>query len=118
MFGESAFEVRHDFVPQPHIGERAANHDFVITAPRAVGIEVRGLDAMVDEILSGGAVLLNGTRRRDVIGSDAIAKHRQHTGATNVLDRARLNSHFIEIRCEAYVSGILLPRVSFSLGHR
>ncbi len=44
---DAAFGAGRELVAQAHVGERAAHHDFVIAAARAVGVEVRGLHAML-----------------------------------------------------------------------
>src|SRR5690606_36951069 len=45
-----------DLVLEPDVRERAAGHDPVVAAARAVGVEVLLLDAALDEVLPGGAV--------------------------------------------------------------
>ncbi len=54
LVGHAALGARRELVAQTDIGERAAHHHFVVTAPRAVAVEVGGLDAAVDEVLTGG----------------------------------------------------------------
>src|SRR5690606_25677756 len=44
-------------IAQTHVGEGAAHHDLVVAAPRAVGVEVLRLNALLNEVLAGGAVL-------------------------------------------------------------
>jgi hypothetical protein len=83
--------VGNHLVAQPHVGERAAHHDFVIAAPRAIGIEIPRLYAMLDQIFSSRAVLLDRTSRRNVVGGNAVAQYRQHTRALDVLDRRGLS---------------------------
>jgi hypothetical protein len=73
----------HQFVAQADVGESAADHDFVIAAARAVGVEVGGLDAVLLQIFSGGAVFLDRAGGRDVVGGNAVAQHRQHAGRAN-----------------------------------
>jgi len=46
----------------------------VIAAARAVRVEVGGLDAVLLQIFSGGAVFLDGSSGRDVVGGDAVAE--------------------------------------------
>ena len=43
-------------VAQPDVAESAANHHLVIAAPGAEAVEVLSLDAVLDEVLAGGAV--------------------------------------------------------------
>ena len=58
--GDAAFGAGGEFVAQADVGEGAADHDFVIAAARAVAVEVGGRDAVVGQVLAGGAVLLDG----------------------------------------------------------
>ena len=46
----SAFSAWSKLVPQPDVGKRAAHHNFVIAAARAVGIEVGRLHALFDQV--------------------------------------------------------------------
>src|SRR5258706_1929231 len=38
--GYSTFDARDHLIPEANVGERAAHHDFVVHAPRAVVVEV------------------------------------------------------------------------------
>ena len=62
-------------------GERAAHHHFVIAAAGAVRIEVRRSHAVRDQPLAGGTRRRNRAGRRDVVGGDRVAEHRQHARA-------------------------------------
>ena len=53
--GEAALGARRELVAQPDVGERAADHHLVVAAARAVGVEVALLDAVLGEVLAGGA---------------------------------------------------------------
>ena len=55
----AAFAAAHHLVPDADIGEGAAHHHFVIAAARAVGIEIRELHAVLQQIFAGGTVLLD-----------------------------------------------------------
>ena len=48
--GEAALGARRQLVAQPDVGERAADHHLVVAAPRAVGVEVPLLDAVLGEV--------------------------------------------------------------------
>ncbi len=87
MAGEAAFGAGGELVFEADVGEGAADHDFVVAAAGAVGVEVGGLNAMGDEIFAGGAVLLDRAGRRDVIGRDAVAEQGEDAGAVDVLRR-------------------------------
>src|SRR5207249_9201705 len=110
--------ARRELVLQPYVRERAAHHHLVVAAARAVRVEVDRLDAMADEILTGGTRLPDGPRRRDVVGRDAVAQEAQHPGAADVAHRPRLRRHAVEIRRAADVGGRRLPRKAVALGHR
>ncbi len=114
---ECALAFRHQLVAQAHIGEGAAHHDFVIAAARSVGVEVRRLHAVRDEVLSRRAVRLDGSGRRDVIGGDAVAEIAEHACAGDVFHRRRLLRHVVEVRGIFYVGRVLLPRKGLSLRH-
>ena len=55
MHGHAAFDAGHHLVLDADIGEGAAHHHFVIAAPRAIGVEVDGGDAVLDQIFAGRA---------------------------------------------------------------
>src|ERR1035438_1667649 len=44
---DAAFGAGRELVAQAHIGESAADHDFMIAAARAVAVEVRRLDTVI-----------------------------------------------------------------------
>ena len=52
----AALGAGRELVAQADVGERAAHHHLVVAAARAVGVEVRGLDAVRDQVLPGRAV--------------------------------------------------------------
>src|SRR6266702_1930322 len=54
--GHAALGARRELVAQPDVGERAADHHFVVAAPRAVGVEVTPLDPVAGQVLPGRAV--------------------------------------------------------------
>ena len=54
MDGPAALGAGRELIAQANIGERAAHHHFVIAATRAIGIEILRLDAVRDQIFSGG----------------------------------------------------------------
>ena len=47
----AAFGARRHLIAQPHVGERAAHHHFVVAAARAVRVEVARLHAVRDQVL-------------------------------------------------------------------
>ena len=56
--GEAALALRHQAVPEPDVGEGAADHDLVVAAARAVGVELARLDALLEQPAPGRAVAL------------------------------------------------------------
>ncbi len=63
----------HELVLQADVRERAADHDLVVAAARAVGVEVLALDAVLGQVLPGRAVDLDVAGRADVVGRDRVA---------------------------------------------
>ena len=78
--GASLFEA--------HVGEGAADHDFVVAAAGAVGVEVGGLDAVVGEIVAGRAVGFDVAGGGDVVGGDGVAENGEDARAENVVTGA------------------------------
>src|SRR5271169_4810887 len=89
----------------------------MVAAPRAVGIEIGGLDAMLDQILSRWAVFLDRAGGRDVIGGNAVAEHCQHARILDIFHRNRLQRHTVEVGSAADVSRIFIPRVGLAFGY-
>ena len=54
--GDAALDARHHLVLDADIGERAAHHDLVIAAPRAVLVEVLRAHLMIAQIFAGRAI--------------------------------------------------------------
>src|SRR3569832_2780444 len=75
----AAFAARQNLVANADDGEGAAHHHYVITAPRAVGVEIRRGHALFDEIASRRALRADAARGRDVIGGHRITEHHKHT---------------------------------------
>src|ERR1700693_3666791 len=46
-----------ELVAEADVAERAAHHHLVVAAPRAEAVELAALDAVLDEVATGGAVL-------------------------------------------------------------
>jgi hypothetical protein len=59
IHGHTAFGARCEKVAQPDVRESAAHHHLVVPAPRAVGVEVSWLHAVLDEVAPGRAVALD-----------------------------------------------------------
>src|SRR5699024_23818 len=54
--GEATLDSIEELVLQTDVREGSADHDFVVAATRAVGVEVLALDAVLDEVLAGRGV--------------------------------------------------------------
>src|SRR5688572_26603220 len=52
----SALGAGRELVAQPRVGEGAAHHDLMVPAARAVGVEVRRLDPLLDQVPPSGAI--------------------------------------------------------------
>ena len=105
-------------IAQADVGEGAAHHHFVVAAARAVGIEVLGLDAVRDQIFSGGAIRLNRAGGRDVVGGDAVAQHGERAHAVQIAEGDGLQRHVFEIRRMLDVGGFFVPGVEIAFGDR
>ena len=105
-----ALAARDELVPQAHVRERAAHHHLVVAAARAVRVELAPLDAVLDEVLPGGRVRPDRAGRRDVVGRDRVAEHDEAARADDVLDGAGLARHAVEVRRQAHVRRVRLPR--------
>ena len=105
-------------VAQPDVGEGAADHDLVVAAARAVGVEVTLLDAVLGEVATGRAVLLDRAGGADVVGRDRVAQLEQDAGALDVLDRRGLVGHAVEVGRTADVGRLRVPLEGVALGRR
>ena len=73
---------------------------------------------MLLQILARRTVFLDRSRRRNVVGGDAVAEHRQHARSLDLFHWRRLQRHVIEIRSAADIGGIFLPGIGLALGDR
>ncbi len=71
----AALRLRKQTVNQRGIGERATNHDFVVTAPRGIKVQVLRILMVLNQPLSRQTRKRDRPGRRDVIGSDIIPNH-------------------------------------------
>ena len=111
------FAAGDEQVAEAHVRERPAHHHLVVPAPGAVRVEVLALDAVLDEVAPRRAVRLDRAGGRDVVGGDAVADHDQAAGAGDVLDRAGLRRHALEVRRQAHVRRVGIPREEIALGN-
>src|SRR3954469_8329956 len=71
---------------------------------------------MTHQVLTRRARLLDGSSRRDMVSSNAVAENREHATAGDVLNGRRTWGNVIKIRSALDVSGIIFPRVCLSRG--
>ena len=93
------------------VGERAARHDAVVAATRAVAVEVGELDAVVGEEFSGGRTLLDRASGRDVVGGDAVAENAERARASDGLDAAGREREVLEERRLLDVGGLAIALI-------
>ena len=70
MLGHAAFDVGQHLVADADVGERAAHHDLVVAAPRAVAVEILLQHLAFQQIFAGRRDLADRARRADVVGGD------------------------------------------------
>ena len=92
MNGPAAFGAGRELIAQADVRERAAHHHFVIAAARAVGIEVFRLNAVRDQIFSGGSIGGNRAGGRNVIGGDAVAEHGERAQSVQIRQARRASA--------------------------
>ena len=114
----AAFGAGRELIAQANVGECAAHHHFVIAAARAVGIEVVRLDAVRDQIFSGGRVGGNRAGGRNVIGGDAVAEHGERAQPCRSVSEPGFLGMFFEIRRVLDVGGFRIPGVEIAFGNR
>src|SRR4249919_3818714 len=115
MTGETALPLDEP-VAEPDVGEGPADHHLMVAATRSIGVEVADLDALIEQPLPRGAVLLDRPRGRDVVRGDGVAQHRENPGALDRLYRLWLRGHSLEEGGLADIGGVG-PGVAFVLRH-
>ena len=95
--GVATLDAGDHFVLDADIGKGAAHHHFVVAAARTVGVEVLLRHLVRQQELAAGAVFLDRTGGRDVVGGDAVAKDRQRFGIDDIHHRFRRHGHAVEI---------------------
>src|SRR5690606_36642251 len=84
-------------VADADVGEGTADHHVVVAAPAAVAVEVRRLHAALLQVPAGGGVLLDRAGRAELVGGVRVPEQRQHAGTHDVVDRAHLHRHAVEV---------------------
>ena len=85
-------------IAQPDVAERAAHHHLVVAAAGPVRVELERADATLLQPLASGGPRGDRARRRDVVGRDRVAEHRQRAGTLDVGDRRGLEREAVEER--------------------
>ena len=85
----AAFDLGDHLVADADVGEGAAHHDFMISATRAVGVEVFLDDRLLLQVFARRTRRLYRPRWRDVVGGDRVSEKRQYARAFH-LQLARL----------------------------
>src|SRR3954453_7724124 len=84
----------------------------MIAAPRAVLVEVLRPYLVVAQIVTGRALFLDRTGRRDVVGGDRVEEQAEDARIDDVLDRLLLLAHAGEVRRVLHIGRTVVPRVS------
>ncbi len=103
-----AVPVAHHLVEQLRIGEGGALRGEVVAAMRGVGIEVLLRHAHFREVFARGAVEQDRVARREVVGGDVVAQHRERAHAGQ---RACARQRAFPVRRASDVGGHLAPVV-------
>ena len=90
----------------------------MVTPARAVGVEVSSSNAVGEQVLSGGAFRMDCPGGRDVIGRNAVPEHHEAPRAGDVIDRACLRRHPVEVRRPAHICRFGIPREEGPRGDR
>nr|GEU28369.1 hypothetical protein [Tanacetum cinerariifolium] len=107
---------RDHAVLDTHVGKRAAHHDLVVAAARAVRVEVGLHDAVGQQPFTGRTVFLDRTGRGDVVGGDRVAKHAQRARVDDAcFGNLRLHREVVEERRLGDV-GRVRPVVDLAFG--
>src|SRR5690606_35857386 len=97
--GEATLDAVQQLVLDADVREGTADHDFVVTTARAVGVEVLAIHTVLDQVAASRGFRLERTCRRDVVGGDRIAQLQQYASAVDVLNWLWLCGHAVEVRC-------------------
>src|SRR5690606_36535654 len=99
----------HELVAQPHVGERATHHHFVVAAPRAVRVVLALRHLVVVEVLRGRRALGDGAGRRDVVRRHGVTEEGQDSRVLQVLWVLRRPRQVVEERGPADVGRLVVP---------
>ena len=108
----SAVHATRQAVAQPNVREGAAQHDFVVAAPRAVRVEFARRHALFAQPLAGGRSGRDRPGRRDMVGGDRVAEQRQDPRGGYRLRLFRLRRNAFEERWAANVGRVVVPGIA------
>ena len=114
MAGPTTLCPRGETITQADIGKCAAHHDFVVTAARAIGVEVGLFDPVRLEVCGCRTVFGDATCRGDMVGRDRIAEQGEYSCTLDVADRRGFLRHAFEVRRVLHVGRVRLPRIDIA----
>ena len=117
MNGDTAFGAWYQLVAQADVGEGAAHHDFVISAPCAILIKINLLHTLAQKIFTCWRVFADRTGGLDMVRRHRITQQCQHAGTANIGDGTRLGGHAFEVGRVAHVGGVVGPRKAVAGRH-
>src|SRR6185503_3578683 len=88
----------------------------MVAATRTVRVKVSRWHAVFLQVLSCGAVGLDGACGRNVVSGHAVAQLRQYTRTFDFFYWSRTRRHIVKIRSAFDVSGIIVPDIGFTFG--
>ncbi len=116
MGGPAALPAAGQPVAQADVGEGAPHHDLVVAAPGAVGVEVGRGNAVLHEVLPGGAFGGDGPGGGDVVGGHRVAQPGQHPGPVDVGGFGRFPAQAREEGRFPDVGGVRIPGEAVASG--
>src|SRR6202022_2974481 len=96
--GHTALDTRHEPVADADVGERAPHHHLVVPPPVPVRVELLSRHTVLTQPPTGRAVGPDDTRRRDVVGGDAVAEPGEHARVSHIGERWDLLRESLEER--------------------
>ena len=105
----TTFDAVEKKVFETDVCEGATDHDLVVAAARAVGVEILAVHAVLAQVLPGGRVGLDGTRGRDVVGRSRVTDLHEYARTFDVTNGIKLHAHPLEIRGLAHVGRVFAP---------
>ena len=101
-------------VSEPDIGEGAAHHDFVVTAPRPIRVELERRHVVCLKPFAGGGPGRDRPGGGDVVGGHRVAQEREDAGVFDRRDRVGLGPQTGEEWRAGYVRGVVRPAISIA----